>query len=150
MVKYAVTKQLHPSHECQKVRLRKEENNNVPCVSFTDNPQHYPEDADEGQEVLQNTIESLHHKILSVEKSRDDMAETLQTKIEKKLEQSKAHLEEQRLNFEQQRDIYTKQKEEQFEEMRELIKKQNEEIKDIHEYSKRLHAHLQQKEPNFD
>ncbi|CAC5419837.1 SSX2IP [Mytilus coruscus] len=97
-----------------------------------------PEDADDGQEVLQNTIKSLCHKILSVEKSRDDMAETLQTKIEKIPEQSKAHLEEQRLIFEQQRDIYTKQKEEQIEQMREMIKTQNEEIKDIHEYSKKI------------
>ncbi|CAC5407126.1 unnamed protein product [Mytilus coruscus] len=106
-----------------------------------------PEDADESQEVLQNTIESLRHKILSVEKSRDDMAETLQTKLEKISEQSKAHLVEQRLIFEQQRDIYTKQKEEQIEQMKEMIKSQNEEIKDIHEYSKKkIQAQLQQKE----
>ncbi|CAC5407144.1 unnamed protein product [Mytilus coruscus] len=49
-----------------------------------------PEDADESQEVLQNTIESLRHKFLSVEKSRDDMAETLQTKKEKISEQKRA------------------------------------------------------------
>lgn len=105
-----------------------------------------PEESDEVQEVLKNTIESLRHKILSVEKSRDDMAETFQTKIEKISEQSKAHIEEQRLMFEQQRDIYTKQKEEQIEQMKEMIKSQNEEIKDIHEYSKKIQTQLQQKE----
>ncbi|XP_071136601.1 cilia- and flagella-associated protein 45-like [Mytilus edulis] len=105
-----------------------------------------PEESDEGQEVLKNTIESLRHKILSVEKSRDDMAETFQTKIEKISEQSKAHIEEQRLMFEQQRDVYTKQKQEQIEQMKEMIKSQNEEIKDIHEYSKKIQTQLQQKE----